>query len=208
MSRILKFDRTPVARLVSCAATFASAALVFEYLSHGASEFEPLPFLGLLLLFLGTLAAAAAAVVAILVIIGVVVSRHRVQRHRVFHPAPRPQAPATVQLGVVEQWSDQFRLLEATGRWADLHVLLGRVAKEHPDLYAKWQLSYLDARALIEMNEPAAAAQLLGPYLAPGNPLRDLALFHQAEISESATASRFRTALIFETPASIYRDEA
>src|SRR5438477_9336205 len=58
MRRVLKFDRTPVARLVSCAATFASAALVFEYLSHGASEFEPLPFLGLLLLFLGTLVAA------------------------------------------------------------------------------------------------------------------------------------------------------
>lgn len=58
MARILKFDRTPVARLVSCAATFGSAALVFDYLSHGASEFELLPFTGLLLLFLGTLAAA------------------------------------------------------------------------------------------------------------------------------------------------------
>ncbi len=56
--RILKFDRTPIARLVSCAATFGSAALLFDYLSHGADEIEFFPFAGLLLLFLGTLAAA------------------------------------------------------------------------------------------------------------------------------------------------------
>lgn len=58
MSRILKFDRTPVARLVSCAATFGSAALLFEYLSHGAAEIDALPLSGFILLFLGTLAAA------------------------------------------------------------------------------------------------------------------------------------------------------
>jgi hypothetical protein len=59
MNGTLRFDRTPVARLISCAATFASAALVFEYLSKGAKEFEILPFSALVLLFLGTLAAAA-----------------------------------------------------------------------------------------------------------------------------------------------------
>ncbi len=57
--RILKFDRTPIARLISCAATFGSAALLFDYMSHGAKEIEFFPFAGLLLLFLGTLAAAA-----------------------------------------------------------------------------------------------------------------------------------------------------
>ncbi len=56
--RILKFDRTPVARLISCAAVFGSAALVFDYLAAGWNEVEILPFLGLILLFLGTLAAA------------------------------------------------------------------------------------------------------------------------------------------------------
>ena len=58
-NEILKFDRTPVARLVSCAAAFASAALIFNYLSQGWSEVEMMPFVGLLLLFAGTLAAAA-----------------------------------------------------------------------------------------------------------------------------------------------------
>jgi len=59
MSRILKFDRTPVARLISCAASFASAALLFDYLSKGEKEIEALPIVALILLFLGTLAAAA-----------------------------------------------------------------------------------------------------------------------------------------------------
>jgi hypothetical protein len=59
MSRILKFDRTPVARLISCAASFASAALLFDYLSKGEKEIELLPVIGLILLVLGTLAAAA-----------------------------------------------------------------------------------------------------------------------------------------------------
>ena len=57
--QILKFDRTPVARLISCAAAFGSAALVFDYLSKGEKEIEALPLAGLTLLFLGTLAAAA-----------------------------------------------------------------------------------------------------------------------------------------------------
>src|SRR5438045_6886266 len=56
--RILKFDRTPVARLISCAAVFGSATLVFDYLSAGWNEVEILPFLGLIALFLGTFAAA------------------------------------------------------------------------------------------------------------------------------------------------------
>ncbi len=57
--RILKFNRTPVAQLISCAAVFASAALVFQYLSHGAEDIDFLPLAGLILLFLGTVAAAA-----------------------------------------------------------------------------------------------------------------------------------------------------
>src|SRR5207245_5367146 len=57
--RVLKFNRTPVAQLIFCAAVFASAALLVQYMSHGWSEVEIVPFAGLILLFLGTLAAAA-----------------------------------------------------------------------------------------------------------------------------------------------------
>jgi hypothetical protein len=56
--QILKFDRTPVARIVSCAAVFGSASLVFNYLTVGWQEVELLPFFGLILLFLGTVGAA------------------------------------------------------------------------------------------------------------------------------------------------------
>jgi hypothetical protein len=58
MADVLKFDRTPVARLISCAASFASAALVFDYLSKGEKEVEAWPLIALIVLFLGTLAAA------------------------------------------------------------------------------------------------------------------------------------------------------
>lgn len=55
---ILVFDRTPMARLISCAGAFGSAALLFDYLS-GLPNIEPLPLAGFIVLFLGTLAAAA-----------------------------------------------------------------------------------------------------------------------------------------------------
>jgi len=54
---ILKFDRNPVSRLISCAAVFGSAALVFVYLAESADDIDVLAFGGLILLFLGTLAA-------------------------------------------------------------------------------------------------------------------------------------------------------
>ena len=57
--RILKFDRSPITRLISLSATFGSAALVFDYLSKGSAEVEAFPLSMLMLLFLGTLAAAA-----------------------------------------------------------------------------------------------------------------------------------------------------
>lgn len=58
MAEILVFERTPVARLISCAASFGSAALVFFYISKSADDLEVLPIAGLILLFLGTVAAA------------------------------------------------------------------------------------------------------------------------------------------------------
>ncbi|HYM61750.1 MAG TPA: hypothetical protein VEZ11_12765 [Thermoanaerobaculia bacterium] len=56
--KVLKFDRTPIARLVSCAAAFGSGALFFDYLSQGWAEVEILPLVGLIVLLLGTIAAA------------------------------------------------------------------------------------------------------------------------------------------------------
>jgi hypothetical protein len=55
-NQILVFDRSPVTRLVSCAAAFGSAALFFIYLADNANDIRALPIIGLVLLFLGTLA--------------------------------------------------------------------------------------------------------------------------------------------------------
>jgi hypothetical protein len=56
--KTLVFDRTPVARLIACAAAFGSAALLFDYLSLGPGRIHPLPLAGLILLVVGTLIAA------------------------------------------------------------------------------------------------------------------------------------------------------
>lgn len=56
---MLVFERPPVARIISCAASFGSAAIFFMYLSEHPYDFQILPMLGLILLFLGTVAAMA-----------------------------------------------------------------------------------------------------------------------------------------------------
>jgi hypothetical protein len=56
-NQILVFERPPVSRLISCAAAFASAALFFRYLAESANDIRIVPIIGLVLLFLGTIAA-------------------------------------------------------------------------------------------------------------------------------------------------------
>ena len=56
--RILVFERNPVSRIISCAASFGSAAIFFMYLAEHPTDYEALPMIGLILLFLGTVAAA------------------------------------------------------------------------------------------------------------------------------------------------------
>lgn len=55
---ILVFDRSPVSRLVSCAAVFASAALIFNYIARSANDIDVLSLGFFIALFLGTVAAA------------------------------------------------------------------------------------------------------------------------------------------------------
>lgn len=55
---LLVFERPPLARLVSCAAVFGSAAIFFTYLAENANDLDIFVMVALILLFLGTLAAA------------------------------------------------------------------------------------------------------------------------------------------------------
>ncbi|MGN6184581.1 MAG: hypothetical protein ACTHQM_13110 [Thermoanaerobaculia bacterium] len=52
------FERPPVPKIFSVAATCASAAVFFMYLSEHPTDYEALPMILLLLLFLGTFGAA------------------------------------------------------------------------------------------------------------------------------------------------------
>jgi hypothetical protein len=56
--KILVFDRTPIARLISCAAAFGSAAIFFDYLSYGWAEVKALPLAALSLLVAATILSA------------------------------------------------------------------------------------------------------------------------------------------------------
>lgn len=54
---MLVFERPPVSRIISAAAVFGSAAIFFMYLAEHPTDYEALPIIGLLLLFLGTVVA-------------------------------------------------------------------------------------------------------------------------------------------------------
>ena len=148
---------------------------------------------------------SAAAVVILIVVVAVVLQRQRVRRHRVFRPAAGEVKPAPLQ-GVppVEQWTATFQQLQGE----DLAELLEAIEQKHPDLYAKYSLAYLHARALVLEDEQSEAAKKLAPFLEKGHPFRDRALYHRASIAGGAEASRYRNTLIFEHTDSLYRDEA
>ncbi|MGN6184582.1 MAG: transglycosylase SLT domain-containing protein [Thermoanaerobaculia bacterium] len=143
--------------------------------------------------------------VALLAIVMTIAHRQRVVRHRVFRPATGEQKPIAPQgIPPIAQWSSTFR--ELNGQ--QLVDLLSAIETKHPDLYKKYELAYLHARALVEIDDRDAAAQKLEPFLAKGHPFRDRALYHRASIAEGAEASHWRLLLIDEHPQSIYRDEA
>ena len=146
-----------------------------------------------------------AAVVAFFAILAAVMIRQRVRRHRVFRPAAGEVKPAPPKgIPPVEQWTATFVSLEGE----ELAELLAAIETKHPDLYKKYWLGYLHARALIADDEASDALRRLEPFLAKDHPFRDRALYHRASIAEGAEASRYRNALIFEHRDSMYRDEA
>ncbi len=143
--------------------------------------------------------------VLLLTVIAIVAVRTRIRRARVAHPAAteaKVERPATIP--PIEQWTSSFTRLEGD----DLAALLTQIEQKHPDLYKQWSLGYLHARALIDAGEDADALPKLAPFLAKGNPFRELALYHRSTITEGEAASGDRMALIEEFPHSQYREEA
>ncbi|MGZ8851355.1 MAG: tetratricopeptide repeat protein, partial [Thermoanaerobaculia bacterium] len=156
--------------------------------------------------------AVTAVLVVALIVLAIVLSRQRLRRHRVFQGPSQPAAKAPPGVPPVDQWTARFSALEGARKWSDLDDLLEGIEKSHPAEYAQWSLGYLHGRARLENNDDRGATQKLQPFLAAGNPFRDLALYHMAEVDDARgdglAASEHRNELIAAYPDSPYRDQA
>jgi soluble lytic murein transglycosylase-like protein len=149
--------------------------------------------------------ALGAALILVIAVLVTLLSRERVQRRRVFHPAGGEESAAAPVRAVppIAQWTETFASLAP----ADLAALLEQIEATQPEAYRRYSLAYLHARALVDLEEKEEAAKKLAPFLAKGHPFRNLALHHRAAIADGAQASNVRNQLIAEFPHSIYRDE-
>jgi tetratricopeptide (TPR) repeat protein len=159
----------------------------------------------------------AAAIAVVLLALGLTVAARRAPLRR-REPAPlsgaaRAQAPPPdISRLPIEQWTPRFIELERAGEWKALATQLDAVHDAHPNLYETSRLGYLHGRALFEAARLGDAAKALEPFLAPGHPLRDLALHYGAQIAEEQgrddEAARLREELVFEYPQATWRDSA
>jgi soluble lytic murein transglycosylase len=158
------------------------------------------------------------AALAVLAPLLVLVAHQSPQRRRAPLPAVSPAlgvaaaaAPELADLPL-EEWTPRFQELLQGRRFEALDGELVRIRERRRDVYDSARLAYLHARAKIETGDLPAARDLLEPFLATGDPLRDLALYYRAEIAqedgEPEEASRLREELIFAHPRATYRSAA
>lgn len=126
--------------------------------------------------------------------------------------APLDEAPRPLGEEPIETWTERFTQLQRSGEWAALQRELAAIRERHPDLYDRYRLGYLHARAALEAGDEDGAAAALGPFLAAGHPFRDLALHHAARLAERQgrpeEASLRRRELIGGYPQAPHRAQA
>lgn len=112
----------------------------------------------------------------------------------------------------VESWTARFREREAKGAWAGLDADLDVIRQSNLDLYGRYHLGYLHARAKIAHDDLEGGRKALEPYLADGNPLRDLALYYAAQVADAQgkkdDGAHLRETLVTEFPKGTYRQAA
>jgi transglycosylase-like protein with SLT domain len=137
-----------------------------------------------------------------------------VARHRGHKGAGSPGSAAALDVAEandlkIENWTPRFRDREEKGAWADLDADLDVIRRQDPDLYQRYQLAYLHARAKIGHGEADGGREALEPFLAVGHPFRDLALYYAAQAAQAQgkadEAARLRESLIVEYPKGTHR---
>jgi soluble lytic murein transglycosylase-like protein len=112
----------------------------------------------------------------------------------------------------IENWTARFRDREEKGAWASLDEDLDVIHRQDPDLYQRYHLGYLQARAKIAHGELDGGREALEPFLAAGHPFRDLALYYAAQAAQAQgkvdEAARLREALVVEYPKGTHRQPA
>jgi hypothetical protein len=112
----------------------------------------------------------------------------------------------------VENWTPRFREHEERAEWSALDLDLNVISRQDPDLYQRYRLAYLHARARIAHGDPDGGRKALEPFLAAGDPFRDLALYYAAQAAQAEgkkdEAARLREALVVEFPKATYRQSA
>src|SRR5262245_10745343 len=120
-------------------------------------------------------------------------------------PAPPTAVPPA------DQWTGLFLRLRPQDP-AALEALLDGIRAQHPDEYARYSLGYLQARVKLEAGNAEAARAGLQAFIAPGHPLRELALHWHAQAAAAAgqaeAARSDRWALATEHPDSPYHGAA
>ncbi len=131
--------------------------------------------------------------------------------------ASRSRSDAVLNVGEprrlpVESWTEGFRQREDASDWAGLLDDLEAVRDGDPDLFRRYRLGYLEARARIAAGQPAEGRAALEPFLADGDPFRDLALYWaaQAEAGQGhgEEAARLRERLVLDYPDAPWRSRA
>jgi soluble lytic murein transglycosylase-like protein len=136
--------------------------------------------------------------------------------HRTGHPgADRSTAGLDVAQAndlAIEKWTPRFREHIERGAWDALDADLDVISQQDPDLYQRYRLAYLHARARIAHGNLEGGRKGLEPFLASGDPFRDLALYYAAQAAQAEgkkdEAARLREALVTEFPKATYRQPA
>jgi len=112
----------------------------------------------------------------------------------------------------VQNWTPRFRDHVERGAWEALDADLETISRQDPDLYQRYRLAYLHARAKIAHGDLDGGRKGLEPFLQVGDPFRDLALHYTAQAAQAAgkkeEAARLREALVVEFPKGPYRQSA